>query len=152
MVSLYIALIGVGSPVVLLNGSNVFLQLLQLLCTQFHRPTLEGGDTHRWDGVARITDRSSREAAADRLGSRDTLGVLSEYAQTSRLRGSVQTPQLHPPDQRILTHTHTHVNKINKKKGSSPFPVLVNSPALTHRSFRSRASRRSRDVPPLEVP
>lgn len=156
MALLYIAVIGVGSPVVLLNGSDVFLQLFQLLCTQFCRPTLEGGDTDGWDGVASIEARSSCEAAADRLGSGDTLGVLSEYAQTGGPCGVVQTTQLHPPNQRILTHTHAHihVNKKNKqtKKGSSPFLVLANSPALTHRSFRSRASRRSRDVPPLEVP
>lgn len=112
MVFLYIALIGVGSPVVLLNGNDVFLQLFQLLCTQVRRPTLEGGDTDRWDGVARIAARSSCEAAADRLGSGGALGVLSEYAQTGRTPcGVVQTHQLHPPNQRILTHARTHTRR-----------------------------------------
>lgn len=83
---LYIALIGVGSPVVLLNGSDVFLQLLQLLCAQFRRAPL---DPDRWDGVSRIAAGSSREAVAATLGSGDAPGVLSEDTQTGGLCGLV---------------------------------------------------------------
>lgn len=71
-----------GSPVVLLNGGNVLLESLHLLCTQFCKPALEGGRAHGWDGAAGMAARSLHEAAATGVDSRDARGVLLEYAQT----------------------------------------------------------------------